>query len=82
MSKTPGQSGSLASWVGSLVSVTDPVPSLHRGTWDHSFLLPICTADEHYALIAPLNCWCHLPHVQQSVTRGLITKAGVNDSPV
>ena len=26
---------------------------VRRGIWDHSFLLPICPADGHYALVAP-----------------------------
>ena len=36
--------------------------------WDHSFLLPIYPAYGHYALVAPVVCYCHLPGVQQSVT--------------
>jgi len=28
---------------------------VHRGVWDHSFLLPICPADGHYALVAPCS---------------------------
>jgi len=27
---------------------------VRRGIWDHSFLLPICPADVHYALVAPV----------------------------
>jgi len=41
---------------------------VRRGIWDHSFLLPICPADGHYALVAPIVWWCHLSDVQQSVT--------------
>jgi len=41
---------------------------VHRGIWDHSFLLLISPADGHYALVAPIVWWCHLSDVQQSVT--------------
>ena len=27
---------------------------VRRGIWDHSLLLPICPADGHYALVAPV----------------------------
>jgi len=27
---------------------------VRRGIWDHSFLLPICPADGHYALVTPV----------------------------
>jgi len=29
---------------------------VRRGIWDHWFLLPICPADGHYALVAPIVC--------------------------
>ena len=39
-----------------------------RGTWVHSFLLSICPVDGHYALLAPIVCWCQLSDFRQSVT--------------
>jgi len=27
---------------------------VRRGIWDHSLFLPICPADGHYALVAPV----------------------------
>ena len=41
---------------------------VRRGIWGHSFLLSICPADGHYALVAPVVWWCHLSDVQQSLT--------------
>jgi len=41
---------------------------MRHGIWDHSFLLPICPADGHYALVAPVIWWCHLSDDQYLTT--------------
>ena len=52
------------------VNVLNPnfLTELRRGTWGLLFLLPICPANGHYVLLAPIVCWCHLLDFRQSVT--------------
>ena len=35
-------------------------------TWGLLFLLPICPADGHYVLLAPIVCWSLVPPVRLS----------------
>ena len=48
--------------------LTQFLTEVRRGTWGLLFLLPICAADGHYVLLAPIVCWCHLLDFRQSVT--------------